>query len=59
MKTMTWKGAHPLVELITTTYHTGVKLSKKAMNAIEAQIVRLPHLAKWFVTISPTTLWKM
>ncbi len=25
--TMTWKGTHPVVELITTTYKTGVKLT--------------------------------
>ncbi len=57
IKTMTWKGIKPLVELITETYHTGVKLSKDDMEDIEMQIVRLPDLGKWFVTISPTTLW--
>ena len=56
-KTMTWKGVHPLVELVTATYHTGVKLSKDGMDEIEAQIVRLPDLGKWFVTISPSTVW--
>src|SRR5262245_45577262 len=24
-QTMTWNGVHPIVELVTTTYHTGVK----------------------------------
>lgn len=57
IKTMTWKGVKPLVELITETYHTGVKLSKDDMEDIEMQIVRLPDLGKWFVTISPTTVW--
>ena len=28
------------------------------MDEIEAQIVRLPDLGKWFVTISPATVWK-
>jgi hypothetical protein len=51
---MTWKGAHPLVELVTTNYTTGVKLSKAAMQAVEAQLTRLPGLEKWFVDISPT-----
>jgi hypothetical protein len=52
--TMTWNGAHPVVELITTTYKTGVKLTKAAMQAVEAQLTRLPGLEKWFVDISPT-----
>jgi len=54
-RTMTWQGKHPSVELVTTTYATGVKLTKAAMQAIEAQIERLPHLGKWFVDIMPTT----
>jgi transposase len=53
--TMTWKGSHPLVELVTTTYKTGVKLTKAAMQTVEAQLTRLPGLEKWFVDISPTT----
>jgi transposase len=48
---MTWKGAHPVVEVVTTTYQTGVKLTKEAMEAVEAQLTRLPELAKWFVDI--------
>lgn len=49
--TMTWKGAHPVVELVTTTYTTGITLTKEAMAAVEAQLTRLPHLEKWFVDI--------
>jgi len=48
---MTWTGAHPIVELVTTTYQTGVTLTKAAMVAVEAQFTRLPHLDKWFVDI--------
>jgi len=48
---MTWKGAHPLVALVTTTYTTGVTLTKDAMAAVEAQFTRLPHLDKWLVHI--------
>jgi hypothetical protein len=51
--TMTWKGSHPLVELVTTTYKTGVKLTKAAMQAVEAQLTRRPGLEKWFVDIRP------
>ena len=50
-KSMTWKGKHPTVELVTSTYQTGVKLGKEAMAEVEAQISRLPHLEKWFVDI--------
>ncbi len=49
--TMTWKGEHPLVTLVTTTYQTWVKLTKKAMQAVETQLQRLLHLDKWFVDI--------
>jgi transposase len=48
---MTWKGAHPIVELVTTTYHSGVTLTKEAMAPVEAQLTRLPHLAKYFIDI--------
>jgi transposase len=54
---MTWKRIHPTVDLVTTIYHTGVRLSQTAMAEIEAQIVRLPGLEKWFVTITPAGLW--
>ena len=52
---MTYNGKHPLVELVTTTYNTGVKLSKKAMCLVETLITRLPKLEKWFVDILPTS----
>ena len=57
--TMTWKGTHPIVTLVTTTYQTGVTLTKEAMEAVEAKIKRLPHLQKWFVDIvpAPPPLW--
>jgi hypothetical protein len=41
------------VELVTTTYRTGVKLTAEAMDLVEAQIKRLPLLGKWFVDIVP------
>ena len=53
---MTWKGQHPTVELITKTYQTGVRLSQKAMAALETQVRRLPGLEKWFVEIRPDYL---
>jgi hypothetical protein len=48
---MTWKGLHPTVAVVTTVYQTGVTLTKAAMAAVEARIDRLPHLDKWFVDI--------
>jgi transposase len=50
--TMTWKGLHPVVVLVTTPYASGVKLTVEEMDAVEAQITRLPHLEKWCVDIS-------
>jgi hypothetical protein len=50
-KTMTWKGAHPVITLLTKTYATGVKVSKTAMKAVEAQLRRRDGLEPWFVDI--------
>ena len=50
-KTMTWKGLHPAVTLVTKTYAAGVKLGKTAMNAVEAQLQRRVGLEPWFVDI--------
>jgi hypothetical protein len=50
---MTWKGVPPVVELVTTTYQTGVKLTKEAMEQVEAQLTRAPRLGKWCIDIVP------
>ncbi len=50
-RTMTWKGTHPVVTLVTTIYQIGVKLTKEAMDAVETHLQRLPSLEKWFVDI--------
>ena len=55
-ETMTWKGHRPVVRLVTTTYRTGVRLTKEAMHAVETQLDRLPGLEKWFVEIVPAPL---
>ena len=52
-RTMKWKGGQPLVDLVTTSYKTGVRLTKEAMEALETQVERLPELEKWFVDIVP------
>lgn len=55
-RTMTWNGKHPVVDLVTTTYQTGVTLTQEAMEAIAAQLKRLPKLGKWFVDLVPPEL---
>jgi hypothetical protein len=55
-RSMTWKGKHPSVELITKVYQKGVRLSQSAMAALETKVRRLPGLGKWFVHIRPDTL---
>jgi hypothetical protein len=54
---MTWNGIHPVVDLVTTGYCTGVRLSQEAMRILETQVARLPGLDKWFVDITPAALW--
>lgn len=51
-KTMTWKGEHPIVTLLTKTYEVGVKLNKTAMKLVEAALSRRPGLEPWFVDIT-------
>lgn len=50
---MTYNGVHPVVDIVKKTYHTGVKLSKNAMDVLENRFERLPSLEKWFVLIRP------
>ena len=55
-ETMTWKGQHPLVELVSKSYSKGIRLSRQEMAELEKQIERLPGLDKWFVSFPPTPL---
>jgi hypothetical protein len=50
-RSMTWKGKHPMVKLVSTIYATGVKLTKKRRAEYEKMIKRLPGLERWFVDI--------
>lgn len=52
-RTMRWKGAQPMVELVTTVYQTGVKLTQEAMARVESQVQRQAGLEKWFIDIIP------
>jgi hypothetical protein len=51
VETMTWKGKHPHVELVSDAYRKGIRLARKEMKPIEAKVQRLPGLEKWFVNI--------
>ncbi len=52
-KTMTYKGIHPVVNVVHKSYHKGVTLTKEAMKAVETRLQRLDGLNKYFVSISP------
>ncbi len=51
--TMTWKGTRPIVKLIETTYHKGVRIAKDAFEAIEDRLQRHDSLPKYDVLIQP------
>ena len=51
--TMCWKGKVPVVQVVATTYHTGVALTKEAMVEVERHLARLAGLEKWFLDIVP------
>ena len=54
-KTMTWKGVHPVIELLTNTYERGVRIGKKEFQVIADRLKRHtdPDLKKYYVTIKP------
>ena len=52
-RTLVWRDLHPLVHLLTKTYHTGVRLTQQVMQQLEQRLERLPTLPKWFVRITP------
>jgi hypothetical protein len=54
-KSMTWKGLHPVVELSRQVYQKGIRLSKRAMEAVEARLERDPKLPKYDILIQPAS----
>src|SRR3954470_19967172 len=52
-RTMTWKGAHPIVRLIETIYDKGVRIAKAAFEVIESRLQRHDNLPKYDVLIQP------
>ena len=52
-QSMTWKGAHPAIELNQSIYSKGIALTKKEMRPIEQRLERSPTLPKWDILIRP------
>lgn len=52
-ESLTLKGNHPTVSLVSQTYKPGVKLTQTAIAELEKQVRRLPGLDQWFVEIAP------
>ncbi len=50
-RSMTWKGKHPIVSVVETTYAKGVRLKPGEMEELEAGVKRLATLEKWFVEV--------
>lgn len=48
---MTWKGMHPVVQLVSRVYPRGVSLTDEAMRKVEARLDRHATLGRWFVNI--------
>ena len=55
-KRMTWKGISPSVAISRKVYQTGVALRKRAMQAVEARLMRHSELPKWDILILPTAM---
>ena len=51
--TMTWKGLQPVVRLLETTYEKGVRVAKKAYQAVAERLQRDEALPKYCVRITP------
>ena len=52
-QTMTYNGVRPIVDMVETVYHIGVKLTRQAMAILEQRLERFPGLEKYFVRITP------
>lgn len=52
-QTMTYKGIHPVVNVVNRLYQRGVSLKKQAMRVVEQRLERLEGLEKYSVIILP------
>ena len=48
---MTWKGNHPIIELLDNVYENGICLTKKVFQEFEDRLLRDKLLPKHFVKI--------
>ena len=51
--TFSFKDVEPVVQLVSSVYETGMKLTQKEMRLLEKRFHRLEGLEKWFVLIKP------
>ncbi|MFO0817845.1 MAG: hypothetical protein U1A77_07885 [Pirellulales bacterium] len=52
-QTMTWKGLHPIVQWVTTTYERGKRISRQAFAPLAQHLQRSQTLPRWSVLIEP------
>lgn len=52
-RTFSFRQVTPVVQFVSKSYDTGVKLTQKQMQRLERRFQRLKGLKKWFVLISP------
>jgi len=52
-RSFSFHALEPVVQLVSKTYHTGVKLTQEQMQLLEKRLQRLKGLEKWFVLIIP------
>jgi hypothetical protein len=50
---MTWRGNHPVVDVVETVYEHGVKVTGEELEKYERRFERSETLPKWDVTIEP------
>jgi transposase len=53
--TMTWKSIQPVIVLMEATYEKGVRVAKKAFEAIAQRLQRDESLPRYFVRIMPAS----
>ena len=52
-RSFSFQALEPVVQLVSKTYQTGVKLTQEQMRLLEKRLQRLKGLEKWFVLIIP------
>ncbi len=56
IKTMTWRGIHPIVHFLNSSYKKGIKLTKKEMKPYNDKLKRSEQLPRWDVFIEEASL---